>query len=119
MTNPQSFVGPCIAKADVNGDGLEDVYVGGGNGQPGTLYMQEKNGMFIKKPEPVFEAEKQSTDADAVFFDANKDGRPDLYVVSGGYVNFAADDPLLQDRLYINMAKATIQKRLMHCPKCM
>ncbi|HEX5151018.1 MAG TPA: VCBS repeat-containing protein [Parafilimonas sp.] len=117
MTNPQSFVGPCIAKADVNGDGLEDVYVGGGHGQPGALYMQEKNGTFIKKPEPAFEADKQSIDADAVFFDVNKDGFADLYVVSGGYVNFAAGDALLQDRLYINNGKGNYTKAVNALPE--
>jgi hypothetical protein len=117
MTNPQSFVGPCMAKGDVNTDGFEDVYVGGGNGQPGALYIQEKNGAFIKKAEPAFEADKQSTDADAVFFDATKDGHPDLYVVSGGYVNFAADDPRLQDRLYINDGKGNYTKAVNALPE--
>ncbi|WP_146901208.1 CRTAC1 family protein, partial [Adhaeribacter aerolatus] len=42
LVNPQSFAGPCLVQADVNGDGLEDVYAGGGKGQPGTLYLQSK-----------------------------------------------------------------------------
>ena len=117
MTNPQSFVGPCVAKVDVNGDGLEDAYVGGGNGQPAALYLQEKNGAFIKKSEPAFETEKKSTDADAVFFDANKDGFADLYVVSGGYLNFAADDALLQDRLYVNDGKGNFTKAVNALPE--
>ncbi|WP_449437817.1 FG-GAP repeat domain-containing protein [Pedobacter steynii] len=48
MTNPQSFVGPCMVKGDVNKDGLEDVYVGGNKNEPGALYIQQKNGKFIK-----------------------------------------------------------------------
>ena len=78
MTNPLSFAGPCMAKADVNGDGLEDIYVGGGSGQPAAIIYQDKNGAFTKKHEPAFETDKQSTDADAVFFDANGDGFTDL-----------------------------------------
>ncbi|HEY6082747.1 MAG TPA: VCBS repeat-containing protein, partial [Chitinophagaceae bacterium] len=110
MVNPMSFPGPCMAKADVNGDGLEDIYIGGGNGQAGELYLQQKGGKFIKKNTPAFEADKMSEDADAVFFDANGDGHPDLYVVSGGYDNYAPGDPLLQDRLYINDGKGNFVK---------
>ncbi|HEY6081920.1 MAG TPA: FG-GAP-like repeat-containing protein, partial [Chitinophagaceae bacterium] len=110
MVNPMSFSGPCMAKADVNGDGLEDIYIGGGNGQAGELYLQQKDGRFIKKTIPAFEADKMCEDADALFFDANGDGYPDLYVVSGGYDNYAPDDPLLQDRLYINDGKGNFVK---------
>ena len=117
LTSPLSFVGPCIAKADINADGLEDVYVGGGNGQAGAIYLQNKDGSFTKKPGPAFDADKQSTDADAVFFDANGDGFTDLYVVSGGYNNFAADDALLQDRLYINDGKGNFTKAINALPE--
>ena len=105
MVNPLSFSGPVVVKGDINGDGLEDVYVGGQNGKAGSLYIQQKNGSFILKKETAFEADKNSTDAAAVFFDANNDGKPDLYVCSGGYGDYLPDDPLLQDRLYINDGK--------------
>jgi enediyne biosynthesis protein E4 len=105
MVNPMSFSTPCMVKADVNGDGLEDIYIGGGYGSGGKLYIQQKNGSFVIKPEPAFEADKAYTDAAAVFFDANGDGKPDLYVASGGYDNLIPNDPLLQDRLYLNDGK--------------
>ena len=110
MVNPISFSGSCMAKADVNGDGLEDVYVGGNNGTVGVLYLQQKNGTFIAKHIPAFDADKGSNDAAAVFFDANGDGKLDLYVCSGGYDSFAPDDPLLQDRLYINDGKGNFTR---------
>lgn len=109
MTNPQSFADPCMAKGDVNKDGLEDVYVGGNKNEPGILYIQQKNGKFIKNQKP-FEGDKDSEDADAVFFDANGDGFTDLYVVSGGYHGFNVADPLLQDRLYMNDGKGNLLK---------
>ncbi|WP_161888506.1 VCBS repeat-containing protein [Pontibacter russatus] len=102
LVNPMSFSGPALAKADVNGDGLEDVYAGGSAGQAGVLYIQQRGGRFSPKPNAAFEADKESQDVDALFFDANKDGKPDLYISSGGYGNFAPEDALLQDRLYIN-----------------
>ena len=110
LVNPLSFSGPCIIKGDVNGDKLDDIYVGGGNGQPGTLYIQQKNGSFIKKNQPAFDLDKMSEDVDGLFFDANGDGYNDLYVVSGGYDHYSADDSLLQDRLYINDGKGNFKK---------
>jgi hypothetical protein len=101
LVNPASFSGPCLVKGDVNGDGREDVYAGGAAGQAGALYLQQQNGSFQHKANPAFTADKGSEDADALFFDANGDGRADLYVVSGGYDNFLPDDALLQDRLYL------------------
>ena len=110
LINPLSFSGPCLIKGDVNGDGLEDIYIGGGSGKAGALYIQQKNGTFIQKTEPAFEADKLSEDADGLFFDANGDGFTDLYVVSGGYHNYTVNDPLLQDRLYINDGKGNFSK---------
>lgn len=110
MVNPISFSGPCLVKGDVNGDGLEDVYAGGGSGQAGKLFVGQKNGQFIPKPQAAFENDKQSQDADALFFDANGDGHTDIYVASGGYGNLMPDDALLQDRLYINDGKGNFNK---------
>lgn len=109
LINPLSLSGPCLVKGDVNGDGLDDVFAGG-SGQPASIYLQQKSGAFLKKAQPAFEADRESTDADAAFFDANNDGFLDLYVASGGYHNYAPDDALLQDRLYLNDGKGTFSK---------
>jgi len=111
LINPLSFSGPCMVKGDVNKDGLEDVFVGGGGlDKPGALYLQRKGGEFIQKAVPVFENDKRSQDADALFFDANGDGYIDLYVASGGYYTYKAGDSLLQDRLYLNDGKENFTK---------
>jgi len=110
LINPLSFNGPCLAKADVNGDGLEDVFAGGGSGQPAAIYLQQKEGKFMQLKQPAFEADRLKEDADAVFFDADKDGFTDLYVASGGYHNYTPDDSLLQDRLYLNDGKGHFTK---------
>lgn len=110
MVNPMSFSTPCMVKADVNSDGLEDVYIGGGYSKPGQLFIQHPGGSFTVKKETEFEADAKCTDAAAAFFDANGDGKPDLYVSSGGYDNIVADSPVLQDRLYLNDGKGNFTK---------
>lgn len=117
LVNPLSFSGPCLIKGDVNGDELEDIFVGGGSGQAGAVYLQQKNKSFIQKSQPAFEADKTCEDADAIFFDANGDGFNDLYVASGGYQNYAAADSLLQDRLYLNDGKGNFTKSKASIPQ--
>src|SRR5436309_168924 len=94
--------GPPIAVADVNGDGLEDVFIGGAAGVPGKLFLQRRDGSFVESTQgQPWAADKEYEDWGAVFFDANGDGRPDLYVASGGY-QLSPVSRRLQDRLYIN-----------------
>jgi hypothetical protein len=107
LVNPVSFSGPCLAKADVNGDGLDDVFVGGGKGQASELFLQQKGGGFSKKSTPAFTADAASQATDAVFFDANGDSFPDLYVAHGGYADFEPKDARFQDKLYLNDGKGT------------
>src|SRR5439155_12074949 len=96
-----STEGPTIAVADVNGDGLDDMFIGGAKDQPGVLLIQRTDGRFVSSDANVFAADRISEDVGAVFFDANGDGHPDLYVASGGN-EFSALAPGLQDRLYLN-----------------
>lgn len=116
MVNPLSFVGPCIAKGDVNSDGLQDVYVGGGSGQSGAIFIQQKSGQFTKSNQTTFEMDKMSDDSDALFFDANGDNKPDLYVCSGGYAHFQPNAPFFQDRLYLNDGKGNFIKSTQSLP---
>jgi hypothetical protein len=93
--------GPRTAKADINRDGLEDIFVCGAEGQAGQLFLQITNGNFVATPQPDIAQDSLCEDIDAAFFDADNDGDEDLYVVSGGY-NFNDGDKKLQDRLYVN-----------------
>jgi hypothetical protein len=93
--------GPKMAKGDADGDGLEDLYVGGAKDQVGQLFLQTAAGGFKAMSQPAFEKDKISEDIGSLFFDADGDGDLDLYVCSGGN-EFPSSSTALLDRLYIN-----------------
>jgi hypothetical protein len=107
LPHMHSRFGPGIAVADVNNDSLEDFFVGGASGQSGRLYLQDSSGAFRAAQwtdEPKYE------DLGSLFFDADGDGDPDLYVVSGGV--FLDNKPeIYQDRLYINDGQGNFTKQ--------
>lgn len=91
--------GPGIAVADVNGDGLEDFFVGGAFKQSGQFFLQQQDGSFTSQP--LSDTLKYEEDHGSLFFDADGDGDQDLYIVSGGN-EFAYGSSYYQDRLYFN-----------------
>ncbi len=93
--------GPALAVGDVNGDGLDDVFLGGAKWQPARLLVQQADGTFRSTNEALWEAESHYEEVDAVFFDADGDGDLDLYVVSAGN-EWWGQAEALRDRLYRN-----------------
>jgi hypothetical protein len=99
----QSSLGPSMAKGDVNGDGLEDVYIGGASGQAAQLFVQTASG-FKKSKQIAFEADAIQEDMESILFDADGDQDLDLIVVSGGN-EFASNAPEYKNRYYQNDGK--------------
>ncbi|NNF21687.1 MAG: VCBS repeat-containing protein, partial [Saprospiraceae bacterium] len=96
-----STLGPVLAKADINGDGLEDLFLGGSVGESAQVLVNRSEGSFEKINNVAIQNDRKSEDGGAVFFDADNDGDNDLYVCSGGS-EFKSGSAEYADRLYLN-----------------
>ncbi|MFC3809069.1 VCBS repeat-containing protein [Lacihabitans lacunae] len=110
LVNQLSYSGPCISKADMDKDGLEDILIGGNKGQSTKIFYQKTGGSFTEKSPAVFAQDTAFVDSDICIFDVNNDGLSDIYISSGGYHNLSKTDALLNDRLYINLGKGEFKK---------
>jgi hypothetical protein len=109
-----STEGPALAVGDVNGDSLDDLYIGGARGQAGQLFIQRRDGKFVAldlvRPHPKAQSpEPRYEDVDAAFFDADGDKDLDLYVVSGGG-ELTGEHEAMRDRLYVNDGRGNLTR---------
>jgi hypothetical protein len=100
--------GPALATGDVDGDGNEDFFLGGGTGQAGVLYLHTGGGALKAKPASAFAEDASHEDTAAAFFDADGDGDLDLMVASGG--NQAGKNRTYRPRLYLNDGAGNFSK---------
>lgn len=104
-----STEGPAIAVADINKDGLEDVFMGASKTFHNAVFLQQANGTFIKTIQTAMLADSMYEDVDAVWADVNNDGNTDLIIASGGNEYYGKDEHLLP-RVYLNDGKANFTK---------
>ncbi len=99
-----SQYGPSIAVGDVDGNGLDDMVVGGAEGHSARLLLQQPDGRFVQKVLRTDTTNKPTDDLQVLLFDADGDGDLDLYIAAGGYAEHS-NSPAYRDRLYINDGK--------------
>lgn len=104
-----STQGPLICAGDLNGDSLQDFFIGGAAGQPGQIFFQNQAGQFRVEQQPSLVSDSAFEDTGSAFFDANGDGFTDLVVMSGGQ-QFAGTDARLKPRLYLNNGKGLLTR---------
>ena len=116
LPHKQSMLGPFISVGDLNNDDLDDFFIGGAAGQSGKIYIQNKEGFYVKENSD-FQKDKKNEDIGSLFFDFDNDNDLDLYVVSGGGGEFKNKEHLLQDRLYINDGTGFFKRSINILPK--
>jgi hypothetical protein len=104
-----STEGPALAVADINHDGLDDVFIGASKSYHNAVFLQKSNGTFEKKIQPDMLKDSMYEDVDAVWTDVNNDGHIDLVIATGGNEYYGEDEHLLP-RVYLNDGKANFSK---------
>ncbi len=106
LINKLSTQGPACAIADINGDGLDDLWIGGARNQAGIIYLQSTTHTFVALAQNALDEHAAFEDIDGTWADIDNDKDPDLIVLSGGY---QLDNPaLLVDRIYLNDGKGNL-----------
>lgn len=109
MPHMLSTEGPALAVADMNNDGMEDVFIGSAKWQKSAVFLQKPGGTFSRTMQPALENDSTFEDVDACVTDVNKDGFADLIVASGGNEFYGKDDHLLP-RVYLNDGSGQFSK---------
>ncbi|WP_411893433.1 VCBS repeat-containing protein [Winogradskyella sp. A2] len=101
--------GPSVVHADFNGDGLNDLFIGGARNQKPVLFYMNEAGDYEKSTTEVFNTDSKYEDTDAIAIDIDNDNDLDIYALSGGN-DYSTGHPLLEDRVYLNDGKGNFSK---------
>lgn len=109
MPHRLSTEGPALAVADINHDGLEDIFIGAAKRERSHIYLQQASGKFVPAAVPALERDSMYEDVDACWTDVNNDGHVDLVIASGGNEYYGGDSNQLP-RVYLNDGKAGLTR---------
>lgn len=112
----QSTLGPCIESGDVNGDGLDDIFLGGSKGSSCQLMLQTKDGKFIPASSKPWNKYAEQEVIDAIFFDADQDNDLDVFTASGSN-EYNEKSESYADHLYVNDGKGNFSEASHQIPK--
>jgi hypothetical protein len=101
--------GPALAVGDMNGDKLDDLFIGSSKFKKPALYIQQANGKFRRSYQPALDADSTYEDVDAVWVDVNNDSFNDLVIASGGN-EFRGNSEFLSPRIYLNDGKGNLNR---------
>ncbi|HCL06887.1 MAG TPA: hypothetical protein DHW64_13440 [Chitinophagaceae bacterium] len=113
-----STEGPALAVADINHDGLEDVFIGASKGYTNAVYVQNRNGTFSKSVQPALARDSMWENVDAIWVDVNNDKAIDLVIASGGN-EYYGEDEHLQPLLYLNDGRGNLRRKETAFPRGM
>ncbi len=105
-----SSEGPALAVADINHDGLDDVFIGASRRNKPAVFIQNISGKFEKINEPALDKDSSYEDVDACWADVNNDKKPDLIIASGGNEYYGNDSNMLP-RVYLNDGKGNLSRK--------
>ncbi len=105
-----STEGPALAVADINHDGLEDIFIGSSKGNHNAVFLQTPDGKFIKTAQPGMLQDSMWENVDATWTDVNNDGNVDLVIAVGGNEYYGKESHLLP-LLYLNDGKGNLTKK--------
>jgi hypothetical protein len=104
-----STEGPPLAVADINHDGLDDIFIGSARDKKCAVFLQQSTGKFFKTLQPGLDLDSIYENTDACFADVNNDGNVDLVIASGGN-EFYGNDYHNTPRVYLNDGKANFTR---------
>jgi enediyne biosynthesis protein E4 len=97
----QNRRGPAIAVGDIDGDGLDDVVLGGTPSEPARIFLADTAGRFSAADSSVLATDNPLDDGPLLVFDAAGSGRGDLLITKGG-TSLPAGAAEYQPRLLLN-----------------
>lgn len=107
LPHKMSTLGASVCVGDINGDQLEDFFMGGASGQFGAFFIQKIDGTFIKEE---LSEDKNQEDVGSALFDADNDGDLDLFVASGSNEIDTKLSYYYHDRLYLNNGQGIFKR---------